>query len=56
MINFENWDVEDPVSWGLPPISREGLITCDEYSPNYEKACTEGGEDYDFLCKITEPC
>ncbi|KAF1979093.1 beta-lactamase/transpeptidase-like protein [Bimuria novae-zelandiae CBS 107.79] len=26
--------------YGLPPISREGLITCDEYSEDYQKPCT----------------
>jgi len=28
---------------GLPPVSREGLPDCDEYSPNYEKPCTANG-------------
>ena len=44
LINFEKWGVADPVTWGLPPVSRDGLIDCDEYSPDYEKACDEGGE------------
>ncbi|KAF1944860.1 beta-lactamase family protein [Clathrospora elynae] len=30
----------DPNLLGLPPVSREGLPTCDEYSPNYETPCT----------------
>jgi hypothetical protein len=34
----------EPVSYGLPPVSRDGLIACDEYSPNYETPCTAGGE------------
>ncbi|KAF2033438.1 beta-lactamase/transpeptidase-like protein [Setomelanomma holmii] len=25
---------------GLPPVSRDGLLDCDEYSPDYEKPCT----------------
>lgn len=37
--------VQVPIEeWGLPPVSREGLMTCDEYSDNYHKPCTaEGG-------------
>ncbi|KAF2855333.1 beta-lactamase/transpeptidase-like protein [Plenodomus tracheiphilus IPT5] len=30
----------DPVSVGLPPMTREGLPKCDEYSPNYNTPCT----------------
>ncbi|KAH9874863.1 hypothetical protein J1614_004350, partial [Plenodomus biglobosus] len=30
----------DPVSIGLPPVSRDGLPQCDEYSSNYERPCT----------------
>ncbi|KAF2688546.1 beta-lactamase/transpeptidase-like protein [Lentithecium fluviatile CBS 122367] len=29
-----------PEDYGLPPVSRKGLLECDEYSPDYEKACT----------------
>jgi hypothetical protein len=35
----------DPVDLGLPPVSRKGLIACDEYSHNYQKPCTVDGED-----------
>ncbi|KAF9701819.1 hypothetical protein EKO04_000006 [Ascochyta lentis] len=42
MINFDKWGIEDPVNWGLPPISRGGLSTCGEYSPDYKKICAEG--------------
>lgn len=46
MINFEKRGVADPVTWGLPPLSRDDLpLDCDEYSPNYEKVCYESGED-----------
>ncbi|UPX18163.1 uncharacterized protein EKO05_0008473 [Ascochyta rabiei] len=41
LINFEKWGVEDPVNWGLPPVSRQGLCICGEFSPNYKKICTE---------------
>lgn len=34
----------DPGELGLPPVSREGLPECDEYSPNYEIPCTAAGE------------
>ncbi|KAJ8115022.1 hypothetical protein OPT61_g3233 [Boeremia exigua] len=34
--------VPDPITWGLPPVSRDGLIDCDEYSPGYDKPCNEG--------------
>jgi hypothetical protein len=36
--------MKDPLEVGLPPVSREGLVDCDEYSPNYEKSCTANGE------------
>jgi hypothetical protein len=36
--------MKDPLEVGLPPVSREGLVDCDEYSPNYEKPCTANGE------------
>ncbi|KAH7073566.1 beta-lactamase/transpeptidase-like protein [Paraphoma chrysanthemicola] len=29
-----------PEEVGLPPVSRKGLLDCDEYSFNYEKPCT----------------
>ena len=45
MINFDKENTPDPITLGLPPVSREGLIDCDEYSPNYQKPCNEGGED-----------
>ncbi|KAJ4340928.1 hypothetical protein N0V95_007382 [Ascochyta clinopodiicola] len=41
LINFEKWGVEDPINWGLPPSSRDGLSTCGEFSSNYKKICTE---------------
>jgi hypothetical protein len=28
---------------GLPPLSREGLLKCDEYGDNYEPPCGRGG-------------
>jgi hypothetical protein len=33
-----------PEEVGLPPVSRKGLLDCDEYSFNYEKPCTAEGE------------
>ncbi|KAJ4982729.1 beta-lactamase [Stagonosporopsis vannaccii] len=42
VINFEKRGYPDPVTWGLPPVSRDNLIQCDEYSPAYKKACGEG--------------
>ncbi|KAF2128978.1 beta-lactamase/transpeptidase-like protein [Dothidotthia symphoricarpi CBS 119687] len=35
-----NLDEIDPTMLGLPPVSRDGLIDCDEYSSNYDKPCT----------------
>ncbi|KAJ4287668.1 hypothetical protein N0V90_012371 [Kalmusia sp. IMI 367209] len=29
-----------PEEWGLPPVSREGLLSCDEYSEDYKNPCT----------------
>jgi hypothetical protein len=47
MIN-DNYDGMDPSHLGLPPdVSRKGLPTCDEYSPNYETPCTANGS---LLC------
>ncbi|KAF3053754.1 hypothetical protein E8E11_011950 [Didymella keratinophila] len=42
LINFDKENTPDPITLGLPPVSREGLIDCDEYSPNYQKPCNEG--------------
>ncbi|KAJ4348028.1 uncharacterized protein N0V89_009400 [Didymosphaeria variabile] len=39
LINEGNLHIS-PDDWGLPPVSREGLITCDEYSENYHEPCT----------------
>jgi hypothetical protein len=39
-INFDQNDLPNPLDLGLPPLSREGLIDCDGYSPDYEKPCT----------------
>ncbi|KAH4102644.1 hypothetical protein HBI65_176280 [Parastagonospora nodorum] len=38
-INHNQNGLPDPLDIGLPPLSREGLIDCDEYSKNYEKPC-----------------
>lgn len=46
LINVDKWHTNDPVQLGLPPISRKGLIACDEYSPNYETPCTAQGETH----------
>jgi hypothetical protein len=43
-MNFDQNDLPNPLDIGLPPLSREGLIDCDEYSPNYEKPCTARSE------------
>lgn len=40
-------------------MSREGLIDCDEYSPNYQKPCDEGGEDGNQIliqAPLTQQC
>ena len=52
MFNFEKWGLEDPVSWGMPPIPRDRLITCDEYSSNYKRPCTERGEIHKLNMKV----
>ncbi|KAL5121524.1 hypothetical protein ACEQ8H_000596 [Pleosporales sp. CAS-2024a] len=42
IINFDQngmGHLPNPRDVGLPPSSREGLLDCDEYSPNYEKPC-----------------
>jgi hypothetical protein len=44
LINSDKLGFPELVSYGLPPVSRDGLIACDEYSPNYETPCTAGGE------------
>ncbi|KAH6642816.1 beta-lactamase/transpeptidase-like protein [Boeremia exigua] len=41
-VNFEKLGMPDPVTWGLPPVSREDLVDCDEYSPGYKKVCHTG--------------
>jgi hypothetical protein len=48
MINSGNMDLITG-EWGLPPVSREGLMTCDEYSDNYQEPCTASGR-YIYLC------
>ena len=40
-----NSGMPDPIEIGLPPVSRKGLVHCDEFSPNYEQPCTVDGED-----------
>ncbi|KAF1926683.1 beta-lactamase/transpeptidase-like protein [Didymella exigua CBS 183.55] len=42
LLNFDKGGLPNPITWGLPPVSREGLIDCDEYSPNYGNVCDEG--------------
>ncbi|KAF3030309.1 hypothetical protein E8E12_000918 [Didymella heteroderae] len=42
LINFDKGNTPDPVTLGLPPVSRKSLIDCDEYSPNYQRPCNEG--------------
>ncbi|KAF9731995.1 hypothetical protein PMIN06_000220 [Paraphaeosphaeria minitans] len=39
MINAGNMN-QITGEWGLPPVSREGLMTCDEYSDNHHNPCT----------------
>ena len=32
-----------PEELGLPPASKDGLLECDEYAPNYKPACGRAG-------------
>jgi hypothetical protein len=32
-----------PEQLGFPPVSRDGLLKCDEYGDDYEPACTSAG-------------
>ena len=52
-MNVGNSGLPDPLDVGLPPMSRKGLIDCDEYSPNYEKACGADGEDGAQFVEVT---
>lgn len=54
LINNENLNMPDPITLGLPPMSRDGLIDCDEYSPNYEKPCTSYGERTELTKKSAD--
>ncbi|KAG9195766.1 hypothetical protein G6011_00887 [Alternaria panax] len=40
----KNYEALDPSLLGLPPMSRQGLPHCDEYTPNYETPCTAKGQ------------
>ncbi|KAH7393075.1 beta-lactamase/transpeptidase-like protein [Pyrenochaeta sp. MPI-SDFR-AT-0127] len=53
LINADKQDGTDPINLGLPPVSRKGLIACDEYSPNYETPCT--AKDLFDAVKSTAP-
>ncbi|KAF2015353.1 beta-lactamase/transpeptidase-like protein [Aaosphaeria arxii CBS 175.79] len=33
------WGSDDPTKLGFPPLSREGLLECDEFGDNYEPSC-----------------
>ena len=32
-----------PEELGFPPVSRDGLLECDEYAPNHEPPCMAAG-------------
>ncbi|KAF2797455.1 beta-lactamase/transpeptidase-like protein [Melanomma pulvis-pyrius CBS 109.77] len=41
IINSDKLSPYAPEQFGFPPVSRDGLIECDEYAPNYKPSCGE---------------
>ncbi|KAF2640970.1 beta-lactamase/transpeptidase-like protein [Massarina eburnea CBS 473.64] len=53
LINPQSLSPFTPEEIGLPPVSREGLLKCDEYSDNFGTPCT--GDDLIRMIKTFEP-
>ncbi|CAI6333972.1 unnamed protein product [Periconia digitata] len=53
LINADANSLWKPEDLGLPPVSREGLLQCHEYSPNFKTPCT--GDDLLRTVKNLDP-
>lgn len=53
LLNPQLYSLVKPEDLGLPPVSRDGLPQCDEYSPDYKTPCT--GNDLLRMIKGYDP-